>query len=132
MSEEGGAGTVYVHATDTDNRSTSYLHLKNRGIPPHSTYKTDSQHGSGRTDFASEDIAPLTFDHLMIDGAVQLTAAADSEMVFGHIHGDNTGFLHVASHFTAEQADVPFPVAFRVYSGGRLSLPKGMLCIQTH
>ena len=124
-SEEGGAGTVFVRA----NCTTSHLHVKNRGVPPYSTSQTDPQHDSARTFIASDDNSLLSFDHLTIGGAAHLTTADGAEMAFGHLHGDKTGFLHVASHVTVMQADSPFPTLFRVYRAGRLSLPKSMYLI---
>ena len=100
--------------------------MKNRGVPPYSTYQTDPQRDSARSYIASDDGAHLSFDHLTIGGAAHLTAAADTEMKIGQLHGDKTGFLHVTSRVTVEQAESPFPTIFKVYSGGRLSLPKSM------
>ena len=121
-----------MRATDSTNQTTSYLYLKNRGVPPYSTYQTDPQSDSARSYIASEDGgAHLSFDHLMIGGAAHLTAAAGTEMEIGQLHGDKTGFLHVTSHVTIVQADSPFPTIFKVYSGGRLSLPKSMYYFKT-
>ena len=102
--------------------------MKNRDVPPYSTYQTDPQRDSARSYIASYDGAHLSFDHLTIGGAAHLTAAADTEMEIGQLHGDKTGFLHVTSHVTVVQADSPFPTKFRIYTGGRMSLPKGICC----
>ena len=44
---------------------------------------------------------------------------------FGEVRGDNHGIIHVNNKWNILSSKSDFPISFRVYDNGHLTLPRG-------
>ena len=133
--EDGGSGTTFIEAPNTDGVIERSLYIDNQGAKPLSEFISDKTQDSSRTyiitssDDTSED---MTFDHVYIDGVGHLallnTSETSVEITIRNLHGDNTGLLHtsVDQKIVIEDSDSPLPASFRVYDQATIQLPQGL------
>ena len=132
-SETGGAGTVYVKHGNETSLMTTHLYIDNRNQQPKTLYLSTPENtkvNTGKTWLMMEKMSEISLSKLTLKGrahvAVHRGNEADIKISTKVFEGDFSGYLHVSKkiNMTVIASNVYFPVSFRVYLEGHISLPE--------